>query len=177
VPDEILTTDVRAILKFRPTPIDQQILSIAKLGKAFGAVSNYTKLENVFEIRSEYPLTGLVVLLLFKLIPINGDFPYPVRCRDRWNHTSVVDTLYGVSSHDVTYCGKVLGAQSYSPYWSINTTYSIKIEPIKLDDRIWYTHGIERVLSSMETMMLSGKNVARLIVDSLPEDSVWGYEQ
>jgi prenylcysteine oxidase/farnesylcysteine lyase len=38
-------------------------------------------------------------------------------------------------------------------------------EDIKLSDGLWYTSGIERFISTMETSALMGKNVARLIVD------------
>lgn len=39
-------------------------------------------------------------------------------------------------------------------------------ENIKLSDGLWYTSGIERFISTMETSALMGKNVARLVVDN-----------
>ncbi|KAF2267624.1 Prenylcysteine oxidase [Lojkania enalia] len=41
----------------------------------------------------------------------------------------------------------------------------VTFEEIKLDDGLWYTSGIESFISTMETSALSGKNVAKLIVD------------
>jgi prenylcysteine oxidase/farnesylcysteine lyase len=41
----------------------------------------------------------------------------------------------------------------------------VTFEEIKLDDGLWYTSGIESLISTMETSALSGKNVARLIRD------------
>jgi prenylcysteine oxidase/farnesylcysteine lyase len=38
-------------------------------------------------------------------------------------------------------------------------------EDIKLGEGLWYTSGIERFISTMETSALMGKNVARLVVD------------
>jgi prenylcysteine oxidase/farnesylcysteine lyase len=38
-------------------------------------------------------------------------------------------------------------------------------EDIKLTEGLWYTSGIERFISTMETSALMGKNVARLVVD------------
>jgi prenylcysteine oxidase/farnesylcysteine lyase len=38
-------------------------------------------------------------------------------------------------------------------------------EDIKLSEGLWYTSGIERFISTMETSALMGKNVARLLVD------------
>lgn len=38
-------------------------------------------------------------------------------------------------------------------------------EEIKLSKNLWYTSGIERFISTMETSALMGKNVARLVVD------------
>jgi prenylcysteine oxidase/farnesylcysteine lyase len=35
---------------------------------------------------------------------------------------------------------------------------------------LWYTSGIERFISTMETSALMGKNVARLVVDGWLED-------
>jgi prenylcysteine oxidase / farnesylcysteine lyase len=49
-------------------------------------------------------------------------------------------------------------------------SYPIKAQatefaPVRLDQDIWYTAGIETFISTMETSALSGKNVARLMVD------------
>lgn len=52
--------------------------------------------------------------------------------------------------------------QSY-PYEFPRTTF----EKLKLDERLWYTAGMEGFISTMETSALSGMNVARLIVDEL----------
>lgn len=41
----------------------------------------------------------------------------------------------------------------------------VTFEEIKLDDGLWYTSGIESLISTMETSALSGKNAARLIRD------------
>jgi prenylcysteine oxidase/farnesylcysteine lyase len=38
-------------------------------------------------------------------------------------------------------------------------------EDVKLGEGLWYTSGIERFISTMETSALMGKNVARLVVD------------
>lgn len=38
-------------------------------------------------------------------------------------------------------------------------------EDVKLSNNLWYTSGIERFISTMETSALMGKNVARLVVD------------
>lgn len=50
--------------------------------------------------------------------------------------------------------------QSY-PYEYPRVTF----EEVKLDDGLWYTSGIESFISTMETSALSGKNVAKLVVD------------
>jgi prenylcysteine oxidase/farnesylcysteine lyase len=42
-------------------------------------------------------------------------------------------------------------------------------EDIKLSEGLWYTSGIERFISTMETSALMGKNVARLVVDGWVE--------
>lgn len=47
-------------------------------------------------------------------------------------------------------------------------------EDIKLSEGLWYTSGIERFISTMETSALMGKNVARLVVDRWLDAS--GYE-
>ena len=44
-------------------------------------------------------------------------------------------------------------------------------EPSQLDTNLWYTSGIESFISTMETSALSGKNVARLIVDGWLADA------
>ncbi|KAF2121801.1 prenylcysteine oxidase-like protein 1 precursor [Lophiotrema nucula] len=41
----------------------------------------------------------------------------------------------------------------------------VTFEDTKLDDNLWYTSGIESFISTMETSALSGKNVAKLIID------------
>lgn len=41
----------------------------------------------------------------------------------------------------------------------------VTFESIKLDEGLWYTSGIESFISTMETSALSGKNVAKLIVN------------
>ena len=43
-------------------------------------------------------------------------------------------------------------------------------EDIKLGEGLWYTSGIERFISTMETSALMGKNVARLVVDGWLEE-------
>jgi len=51
-------------------------------------------------------------------------------------------------------------------------------EDIKLSEGLWYTSGIERFISTMETSALMGENVARLIVDGwlAEEQASMGYE-
>jgi prenylcysteine oxidase/farnesylcysteine lyase len=41
----------------------------------------------------------------------------------------------------------------------------VTFEELELDDGLWYTAGIESLISTMETSSLMGKNVARLMVD------------
>ncbi|KAK4542383.1 hypothetical protein LTR36_006840 [Oleoguttula mirabilis] len=41
----------------------------------------------------------------------------------------------------------------------------VTFEEIQLDENLWYTSGIESLISTMETSSLSGMNVARLVVD------------
>jgi prenylcysteine oxidase/farnesylcysteine lyase len=41
----------------------------------------------------------------------------------------------------------------------------VTFEEIEIDDRLWYTSGIESFISTMETSALSGKNVAKLIAN------------
>jgi prenylcysteine oxidase/farnesylcysteine lyase len=43
-------------------------------------------------------------------------------------------------------------------------------EDIMLSEGLWYTSGIERFISTMETSALMGKNVARLVVDGWVEE-------
>jgi prenylcysteine oxidase/farnesylcysteine lyase len=50
-------------------------------------------------------------------------------------------------------------------------------EDVKLSDGLWYTSGIERFISTMETSALMGKNVARLVVDGWVEGAMVGSEQ
>lgn len=40
-----------------------------------------------------------------------------------------------------------------------------------MSGRLWYTSGMERFISTMETSALAGRNVARLIVDGLERDA------
>ena len=76
-------------------------------------------------------------------------------------------TIQDLSKDGVTWIHRKLW-QSY-PYEFPRT----KFEKLRLDDRIWYTTGMEGFISTMETSALSGMNVARLIVDELvrrPDD-------
>ncbi|OJD37979.1 prenylcysteine lyase [Diplodia corticola] len=41
----------------------------------------------------------------------------------------------------------------------------VTFEEVRLDEGLWYTSGIEGLISTMETSALAGKNVARLVVD------------
>lgn len=47
----------------------------------------------------------------------------------------------------------------------------ITFEEIQLDDDLWYTSGIESLISTMETSALMGKNVARLITDAWMQEA------
>lgn len=47
----------------------------------------------------------------------------------------------------------------------------VTFEEIKLDKGLWYTSGMESFISTMETSALSGRNVARLLVDDLIDRS------
>jgi prenylcysteine oxidase/farnesylcysteine lyase len=49
-------------------------------------------------------------------------------------------------------------------------------EDIRLSDGLWYTSGVERFISTMETSALMGKNVARLVVDGWIEAAELGDE-
>lgn len=44
-------------------------------------------------------------------------------------------------------------------------------ERTKLDERLWYSSGIESFISTMETSALMGKNIAKLIVDEVLEET------
>lgn len=46
----------------------------------------------------------------------------------------------------------------------------VTFEELKLDDRVWYTAGIESFISTMETSALMGMNVARLVADEIAND-------
>ncbi|KAI5202888.1 putative prenylcysteine lyase [Aureobasidium subglaciale] len=45
----------------------------------------------------------------------------------------------------------------------------VTFEELQLDDGLWYTAGMESLISTMETSSLMGKNVARLIIDGWKE--------
>lgn len=64
-----------------------------------------------------------------------------------------------ISQHDITWLYRKMW-HSY-PYEYPRDSF----EDIKLSEGLWYTSGIERFISTMETSALMGKNVARLVVD------------
>lgn len=64
-----------------------------------------------------------------------------------------------VSKEDVSWTYRKIW-NSY-PYEYPRVTF----EELKLDERLWYTAGIESFISTMETSSLMGKNIAKLMVD------------
>lgn len=71
-----------------------------------------------------------------------------------------------ISKHDVSWTYRKVW-DSY-PYEYPRVTF----EELKLDDRLWYTSGIESFISTMETSSLMGMNVARLMVDEWIEQGI-----
>jgi prenylcysteine oxidase/farnesylcysteine lyase len=70
-------------------------------------------------------------------------------------------TIWDLPKDEVTWIHRKLW-QSYPYEFPRN-----KFEKLRLDDGIWYTAGMEGFISTMETSALSGKNVAKLVVDEL----------
>lgn len=78
-----------------------------------------------------------------------------------------------------TFLGEILGVQPrqaddqsevswiYRKIWQSypQETPRTSFEKLRLEKNLWYTAGIESFISTMETSALSGKNIARLIVD------------
>ncbi|KAF2738016.1 Prenylcysteine oxidase [Polyplosphaeria fusca] len=63
-------------------------------------------------------------------------------------------------------------------YYSYPYEYPrVTFEEIKLDDKLWYTSGIESFISTMETSALMGKNVAKLMVNEWSEEQSDGQKE
>lgn len=69
------------------------------------------------------------------------------------------ETDAAISKNDVTWIYRKIW-HSY-PYEYPRVTF----EELRLDGALWYTAGMENLISTMETNALMGKNIARLVVD------------
>lgn len=97
---------------------------------------------------------------IFSMEPVNSTFLANILGLDYHMPDEEIDTS------DISWIYRKLW-QSY-PYELPRVTF----EEIKLDDKLWYTSGIESFISTMETSSLMGMNVARLMVDQWIESGV-----
>lgn len=100
--------------------------------------------------------------------------------------------IFSPSPPDSTFLARVLGVEEQDGevsdkditwmYRKVWHSYPYEyprdsFEDIKLRNGLWYTSGIERFISTMETSALMGKNVARLVVNRWEAEVNHGLEQ
>ena len=113
----------------------------------FLSISLLKEVHNRDSRRTEYAYK------IFSMQPIDDSFFRRVLGLAEEGHGEAIDT------EDISWIYRKLW-QSY-PYELPRVTF----ERIKLGDKVWYTSGIESLISTMETSSLMGMNVARLMVD------------
>ena len=93
---------------------------------------------------------GENIYKIFSLEPVDSDFLSAMLAVDRPDDGSDPDEVTWIYRH-------------------LFDSYPIKrteqFAPLRLAKNLWYTSGIETFISTMETSALSGKNIARLVVD------------
>lgn len=164
IPDEILTTPRVAEGPPSTNRKANDFHRIIRRGTLFSEPSNYTTRENMYEISSAGRIDVEVLSRLFD-IPANGNFPcYPrVLDPETWEYRGL-----NVSCEDISWLTMATwdGNKAYPVFEPFASGEELdRLAPIKLMDGLWYTSGMELIDSRKEAMMLSGKNVARLMVD------------
>lgn len=153
IPDIILTTTPSSSSSAggggdSSNPTGPPFFSISRIRTIKNPAYNPPRAENVYKIFSPAPITASFLRHLLGLPPSTShagstssmDAEEPSREDITWHHTK--------------------RWLSY-PYLHPRVTF----EPQRLDERLWYTAGVEGFVSTMETSALMGRNVGRLVVD------------
>lgn len=163
VPDEILTRKEDGGERNAEQDTERAFFRIIRRGTILSAPSNYTQRENLYEILTPDQIRPSFLRNLFDIPEVEPPPPddRPHDC------DKDIDRFWNISCKDVSWI--LTGEQSEMKYPVFEPFASAeeldKRAPIKLSDGLWYTSGMELIESRMEAMMLSGKNVARLMVD------------
>ena len=114
--------------------------SISMLRPTIDTRDGNERLEYLYKIFSPEPVNSTFLASIFGLEPRGPE--------------------QGIAHDDVSWIYRKVW-HSY-PYEYPRVTF----EELKMDDRLWYTSGIESFISTMETSSLMGMNIAKLIADS-----------
>ena len=185
IPDEIPYTHLHTTLFASPhkldpaafnlpanSPVPQYVLTT--LPPSEPATDNSAGSPNVYAI--SLSSTGINALST----PPRPEYIYKIFSPERVNATLLSHILGQRVGEEEAETGSVDGAVSWihhKLWYSYPREYPrVSFEELLLDERLWYTSGIESFISTMETSALSGKNVARLVRDGWVGKEGFGKE-